>query len=256
MVLAAVFMIHFPLAVLLIASERNSPERSLAEAVEVQEQLNTLRKELKRRTDSYRMVVSAVQTFNDELCHIGSPTDDPLCKIATYENGLRPIIQHFIQSIGTTLGVTSHQFSLEVYLLPNVEVKLEHADPCHLCDKMILQFYYSPRGDRCDQSNFGYNSPAHLGMAKLIASEQHIDTDKPLFYTDGKVNPNVYFRRYATAPIKWPCSEDMPMGLIVLTSSQDEPFAEDALDTLKLMGSLISNFTNQYAMCIYQHRRA
>ena len=249
--LFAVVLVHFPLAALIIASETNSPEKALADAVEVQEELTAMKKELKRRTDAYRMVVSAVQAFNSEVCHIDPYNYDPLCKVVSYEDGLKPVMMKFIQNINTTLGVTSHQFSLEVYLIPGVRVAKR--GPCIACHGMSLEFFYSPQGDRCAPSKLSNNSPAHLGKAKLVASQHHIDSDKPLFYMDGEVKPEIYFHQYATTVISWPCDETTFMGLLVLTSLQDEPFADDAIETMKFMASVILNYTNRYSTCVAFH---
>jgi hypothetical protein len=42
------------------------------------------------------------------------------------------------------------------------------------------------------------------------------------------------------------------MGVLVLTSTQDDPFADDVLETLQFVASIVSNFVSSFEEC-YTH---
>jgi hypothetical protein len=249
-VLFAVAFLHLVLGGLLLADQRNSDMSALADAAETQEKLDEMTCELDRRTKAYGMVVSAVDEFNRRTCDI-----QPWCHDG-FESGLKQIISHFTQNINVTLGVTTNKYTIEVHLTPGViEAECGPKETCQGYNGLCMEFFYSPQVERTAPARLKNNSPVNLGTAKGVPCEQHVASDRRLFYDGDTLGADIYFRRFATLTFPWVCSPQF-LGILVLTADQDEPFAGDAFETLRFMGSLIANYINAYNRCVYDYRIA
>jgi hypothetical protein len=111
-----------------------------------------------------------------------------------------------------------------------------------------MEFFYSPQIERTAPQQMTNSSPVNLGVAKAVPTVQHVSADRALFYDGDALKPEVYFRRYATLPFPLACSPDF-LGILVLTSDQDNPFAEDVLETMRFMSSLVANYVTSYNRC-------
>jgi hypothetical protein len=248
--LIGVAFLHVLLGSMLLAGERTTDLKALADAVETMSNYEDLNRELNRRTKSYGMVVAAVDEFNKRTCSI-----DPWCE-SGFEEGLRHIINHFTQNIRTTLGVDSNKYTIEVHLDPQ---SVEHPPHAHsICpghNGLCLEFFTGHQVERTAPMSLTNNSPVNLALAKCVPCEQHIAADRPLFYDGDAPKAEVYFRRYAALIFPWACSSES-LGVIVLTSAQDEPFADDVLETLRFMGSLVANYVSSYGRCAAERAAA
>ena len=216
--------------------------------VEIQEELTRVNAEVGRRTETYRTVVSAIAEFNNRTCNI-----EPWCQDG-FEAGLKEIICRFTQNINVTLGVTTNKYTIESYFLPEaIEGECGPRKTCIGPTGLCMEFFYSPQVGRAAPGKLTNNSPVNLGCAKQVPCEQHVASDRQLFYDGNTLKPNVYFRRFATLVFPTVCSPTF-LGVLVLTADQDEPFAEDVLDTMQFMGSLIANYVDAYNRCVYEYR--
>ena len=252
--LIVIALIHLGLAIILLISEFNPPEVKLAKAVEVQEKADKAATELRRREQVYRMVRECVKVLTRKTCDLpreAPPRQDDWCQQG-FESGLRPIVDVIVANINTTLGVKSSRFTIEIHLQPwfprGVEDIEDHNDHC-------LRYFYGSADQAEQVGRLTNESPVRWGHTWDIPNQLHIQQDKNVFYENDVPKQNLYFQRFATCPISTACSEDDRMGVLVLTSMQDEPFAEDILDTLQFIGSIVSNYVSAYADCHSDHER-
>jgi hypothetical protein len=253
-VLLTVAAIHLLLAAILLIGELIGPEVKLARAAEVQEESKALRGELRRREEAYRMVRECLTMLTRITCDlpvvaekktpVTHPERDTWCQ-AGFETGLRPVVDAIMANIATTLGVVSTRFTIEAYLKLDYIAGVEQVSDLN---GFSLRFFSSPFYDRSVTEKLTNASPALLGGTWDVPNQQHINETKAVFFEKGSPKPHVYFRRFATCPITEPCSDNR-MGVLVLTSMQDEPFADDVLDTLQFISSIVSNYVSAYGDC-------
>ena len=251
--LIVVASLHFLLAIVLVVSELSVPERILGKAVEVQEQAKEAGRELRRREEAYRMVRECLTQLTRRTCDLPTMAAQPgqhmsqrgtgWCQ-AGFEAGLRPIIDVIISNIATTLGVVSSRFTIEVHLQRGYLFGPAKGDPKELCLRLFASPYFQPDVVK----PLTNDSPASLGELWDVPNEQHIQESKALFYEQDTPKQWLYFRRFATCPITQPCS-DIRVGVLVLTSMQDDPFATDVLDTLQFISSIVSNYVAAFCDC-------
>jgi hypothetical protein len=231
--------------------------KNLPAAIETEARLRDVLRELERRNVSLRMVRGAIDSFNHSTCNLTN-----WCKDG-FEEGLKPIIDHFTADIGTALGVTSSRFTLEVYTYDDAVYGLMGSQK-RMKNFLILgnhggelsYFFSSQQASKeaaltLADSN---QSPAILGTTENVPAVHSIHDHPGLYMKDGQPLPSIYFRRYATVPFNWACS-DQRQGLIVLTSMQEEEFSEDVLDVLGFLGSLISKYISSYNRCAYDQKK-
>ncbi len=253
-VLLVVALTHVVLGILSLGGG-SCAVKALPEAIEMEEKLHEVQRELGRRTVAYGMVREAINSLNTSTCNL------PAWCSNGYEAGLNPIVKQFASDISTTLGVTSNQFTIEIYIeLGGIEELTCTPDPSNEIylpygnSYMKLAYFFSPQQtDRRAVEALGHNLPAILGAAEDVPAIHKISEYPGVFLQDGKPLPHVYFRRFATVPMNWVCS-DMRLGIVVLTSMQEDDFSEDVLDTLQFLASLVSNYHSSYNKCVFENR--
>src|SRR3989304_2000821 len=102
--------IQLAVSVILIIHERQIREPSviLMDAEDKCRDLLKIKHELTRRDEAYRMVRSAFDALNKQVCDmLGSPMP--------FSDGLSPIVEKFTASIWTVLGCTSNRYTIEAY---------------------------------------------------------------------------------------------------------------------------------------------
>ncbi len=250
--LAFVVVIHVILGTFLLIEQFSAqPNALLARAYEIEENSSVLQRELERREAAYRILRDAFERLNTETCNIEFlPSDDAWCR-GGFQKCLTPILQPFIDEAALALGVVSNKFTLEVYY-QNGFVPV-NGRPEIGRNGLCQQYFYGAHVNRCD----GVCLPANCSPAKQCvdagnAFTHHIDQNKHLYYEGDKRKRGTYFRRYAACPITESCSPK-PVGVLILTSEQDSEFADDVLDVLAFLGTLISSYVNSYQRCFLEH---
>ena len=263
-VLILLGLLHLFLAGVLILIDWATPEMKLAQAVEVQEKASANAKELRRRESAYRMVRECLTALTRKTCDLprydresGEQSSQAVTPQAQwcqsgFEAGLRPILEVITANISTTLGVSSSRYTIEVPLLPDYMSHIDFQEDQHgLC----LRAFTSPTLQRTVADEVSSNeSPAVLGVTWGVPNQQHISDTTALFFQNGSPKPQIYFRRFATCPITEACS-DTQSGVLLITSMQDEPFADDILDTMQFIASIVSNYVSAYCECFMQSER-
>lgn len=248
--------VHAVVVVVVLAGEHTSSLQLTASAVEVTEDCKQCKREQARREEAYRMVRRAFESLNTQTCSMdpqfsvgGHLCEQPLCK------AIEPIMTEFIRNIQVVFGVTSAQYSLEVYYAQGILPRRDNiAAVMHPADYELACFCGAnvAKEQALELQN---NSPVLLGRIWDKPSQKHISYDHTLFYQNNQQLSDVYFHRFATHPIPYACSPEH-CGLLVLTSRQDEEFAEDVLDTMGFLASMIANFVYRYSACVYQWKAA
>ena len=235
--------------------------KNLPEAIETEEKLKEAQREIDRKTAGLRMIRGSIDSFNYSTCALNLPYS--WCE-SGYTNGLKPIIDNITANITSTIGITSNRFTLEIYYT------IDGIADWQTCNEMsnslvgmgnnmmILGYYFdSQQGSRNAAVNLLYSnrSPAILGTTENVPTLHQISDHPGVFMVAGKRHPDVYFNRYATVPFNFACSDtNNRLGIIVLTSMQENPFSDDALDLLGFLGSLVANYTIKYNECVW-HRQ-
>jgi hypothetical protein len=239
--LAVIGIFHLVIGGMLIWNEfrSKSPLRVLADAADLADANCSTQLELDRRVQTYRMFRDAIEEMNAQVCSIQTTGE-------AFEVTLRPVIKRFLNSICETIGVCSNRYTLEVYLYANLLLE-ETAYP-RLGD-YVLAFFDSPTLQREDAIQMGSVHPLWISAAtsheRMIG---RVSTNPGLFTRGGHTEGKPYFEQYATHVIPTQCRAGH-LGYVVFTTTQTEPIASDALETLGLIASVTSSFHARWYDC-------
>jgi hypothetical protein len=236
----------------LIEESRNRSERILPRAFQLEEDAEKLNRELRRRETTNQLLRTAFERLNIQSCEIEyNPAADAWC-LGGFSKGLLPILEPFLEQLDSTLGVRGPRYSVEVYFQQGTVPVDGCRNDCHRNLSQLA--FYSPHVGNCQAVQMESKcSPAKIGYEAGKAFEQHIENNKQLFFENGKPLEAIYFRRYATCPISENCGERAE-GVLVLTSMQDEQFADDVLDTLAFLSTIVSSYLAAYRRCYEKHK--
>lgn len=228
------------------ANAVEAEQKLAAVQLAAQRREEAFRQEIDRRAECQRMIRSAIEDVNLQACQINPTAPNAFC------NGFGPVIQRLVGNIRTTLGVTSNQFTIELYCDAGV---ISQGNPCGSPDGVIQELFYSPHGlDPCTPvMQLGARAPHRWARSRGLPGYCRIEDDKNLFYEGDKPAPGIYFRIFATVPVAQVCSP-LQVGLLILTSMQTEPFSEDVLDTLQFLASLVSQYIAAHNRCVSEWR--
>lgn len=250
--LCVLALLHLVLGIIITIRNVSVAPDLLAEAVDAQDCCTCLRTELNRRLEAYRMVREAFDSLNTESCSMGN-----ICA-GGFEGHLAPIMMKITQDIHTVLGVKGALFSVEVYFeedyVPHLNKGPTKPTPeCNIC----LEYFYSPAIPRAKAEQFSARYLLAPAMIQQVAKQQTVNEDRSVFFDNksGQLHKNVYFNRYAAHPICESCSGNV-VGLLVLTSNQKDAFADDVIETLAFISSLLSRYVYAYRECIFAKKQA
>jgi hypothetical protein len=228
------------LSAILIVREHQirEPAIILMEAEDVCRDLVAARRELVRRDEAYRMVRSAFDALNKQVCEM-------FVSFSDFSVGLRPIFEKFTANMWTALGCTSNRYTIEAYFDPWY---FGGGRPPQLPGTTMV-FFSSPTVQFSHAVQLQTRHPAVLnwnaGVGRDVNEIRNLPT---VFLREGKPDPAVYFNRYAVVTIPTQC-QDGRLGLLVLTAEQEEPFATNVLDTLDFLATIISAYHRKYSDC-------
>ncbi len=250
--LCLVALVHLCLALTMIHERALVPQSVLARVVELEQSNKHQRSEFARREKTSRLLRDAFQRLNLQTCSIQA--NNYWC-VGGYQAQLMPVLEPLLNDIDVALGVRSPRYSLEAYFL---EGAVPTVNPHQRSYNSLFQHVFiSPHRGNCSGVCLEKNcSPVTMALQSQIPFQQHIAQNEHLFFLNGAPKPCVYFRRFAACNIKALCS-NTTIGVLVVTSIQDEPFAEDVLDTMEFFGTLIAQYTTTYQQCYWarEHER-
>src|SRR5205823_5814206 len=115
---------------------------------------------------------------------------------------------------------------------------------------IMPRLFYSSSGVNLDRVDLmGPGSAFHWGWSRRVPGTCCVFDDKRIFCHNGQPKPELYFRRLATVPVNMVCM-DWAMGLLVITSMQEEPFHSDILETMQFLASVISQYDASHTRCV------
>jgi hypothetical protein len=216
-----------------------SPLRVLADAADLADTNCSTQRELDRRVQTYRMFVDAIEEMNAQVCSIQTTGE-------SFDVKLRPIIRRFLNAICETIGVCSNRYTLEVYLRAYLFGK---PPPYPQLGEYVLAFFDSPTLQADDALRMGAVHPLCISAAtnheRMIG---RASANPGLFSTPKDSGEKPYFEHYATHVIPTQCRTGH-LGYVVFTTSQKEPMATDALETLGLIATVTSTFHSRWYDC-------
>lgn len=243
--LVAVVVLHVLLSLLLLFGEPETSGNALAGDVERDQELLAAKEELARREAAYRSFRSAFEMFNKQTCEILNWCENP------FQTEFDPVVQQIRDHIQTNLGVTDGRYTIELYC----DVGMVETCPNQKCGRSRIAemeqvyFYSSQQIDAKSAAALGNRSPAAVARLKDVPTTYHINEQPDIYLDRGEPRNDVYFRRFATVPVKVVCSQKS-MGVLVLTSMQEQTFSPNVLDSLQFLSTIATNFVNSYNMCL------
>ncbi len=240
--LIVVGILHLVLGSIVIYQEfkLKSPLRVLADAADLADAHASVERELDRRVKTYRMFRDAIEEMNAQVCSVQNTG-------ATYDAALRPIIKRFLDSICESIGVCSNRYTLEVYLCKHL---LPEGVGYPSLGDYVLAFFDAPTVRQEDALKMGPGHPLILSSAtnkeRMLGQ---VAASPGLFTSNGNVVTAPYFEQYATHVIPTQCRTGH-LGYVVFTTMQNNPIADDALETLGLIASVTSTFYARWSDCL------
>jgi hypothetical protein len=248
-VLGGVALLHLILGVLLLKAQPPDHELVLLEAGIELETAHQCRKEMERRREAYRLIQHAFAQLNSSGCSVSSDLQehewDP---DRAFRAGLQRILQPLAVNSCTTVGICKPKFTVEVYIGHSLSGQgwseaLEDPVRAYVhCNGVAIPGGLDELSER--------HVPAFIAWTTGAARHRSVKEDRDLFYNGEELRSGVYYRRYAAVRFGFACT-DQPLGVLVLTAMQDEPLAEDILDTLAFLGTLVAHYFQSYLDYLY-----
>ena len=164
--------------------------------------------------------------------------------------GMHPVIEPLILDIRTALGITTNAFTIELYCR---EGTVSHVTECHSPTNLRQEYFYSPVSvGPCVPYSLGNRAPHEWGIRRSVAGICRVHDDTNLFYENGKPCSSLYFRTFCTIPVYAVCTTNI-IGVLVVTSMQEEALAVDALEVLQFIASLISQYIASHNRCVAEY---
>jgi hypothetical protein len=225
----------------------NFPFQCIADAVELEQSVASLKAALDRKSNIHRALRSAIDALNLQTCQLNPLSAD------AFASGMHPIICSVITNAQAVLGVNSNWFTIELYCDGNAVLG---ASRCGAVDGLHQHYFFSPISvDPCKPIRLGRRSPAAWGWQRMVSGTCRASDDPNVFYESGRPPADSYFKTVCTVPVHFPCSQEI-QGILVLTSNQDEPFADDVIDTLEFLSSLITQYIAAHNRCVEEWQAA
>lgn len=235
--------IHLVLLILQLWPNANYPFQCVAEAVEAEGRISNLEQELARRHSVYNTLRSAIDMLNLQTCQIDVRNPD------AFTRGIHPIVAKLVADPHLLLGVKSNEFTIELYCKPEC---LHGTRQWAIIGGLRQQYFFNIMGvDPCAPIRLGNRSPCMWGWNRGVPGVCNADDDVNFFGSGGQTLSSLYFRNVCTVPVYQVCSPNI-IGVLVLTSRQEDPFASDVLETMQFISSLISQYIASHNRCVLE----
>jgi hypothetical protein len=233
--------VHIVLLAVQLWPPTNFPFQCIADAVELEQSVANLKIGLERKSNIHRALRTAIDALNLQTCQL-----NPLSAEA-FAAGMHPIICSTITNAHTVLGVNSNWFTIELYCDRNVVLG---ATRCGAADGLEQLYFFSPISiDPCKPIRLGRRSPAAWAWQRKVSGTCRASDDPNVFYEAGHPPADSYFKSVCAVPVHYPCSREI-QGILVLTANQDESFADDVIDTMQFVSSLITQYIAAHNRCV------
>lgn len=240
--------IHLFFVIATLASAAACPPSLVADAAETHDSMSTMRGELERREQAYRLVRQAFDKLNSQTCIISVPPEfGPKWCDQGFSASVAPVIQVLVDNAEVALGVSSRSFTIEIYYLEGLLPRSAHEQ---MNDDRLRLEYVHPGSTPTPFPPDTARSPAVQAFNAGVPLRQHIAQTPHFFFDGAKPLPDVYFKRYVACPLPAACGPEDALGVLVVTSQQDADFASDAEDMLAFFASIIANLQFRYTDCI------
>lgn len=252
--LAAVGFLHLVLAAIVVRGELLDPATNALDAIEAEQELEKCRRELSRRSETYCLIRSAFDALNLQACNMIA--DERGSQPSPFGVGLKPVVDELTCGFAKSLGLNSVEFTVAAYFEPDA-IMMKHensigvvAGKTHSGIALLQVTLANPQGVS-DSLAFDLQNRSILDSCwrREMPGEATIDDDRMRFFVDAKPHEDVYFYRYATVPVYYACSKDQA-GILVVTSRQASPFADDVIDVMQFIASLLSQYAAAYNRCV------
>lgn len=237
-----------------IIALRRPSSHSTIDAAAHRTEVEGLQAALRRKTDVHNTLRASFDEFNVQVCNVNG-----WC-----ENEFQLLLDHVFAPtravIDRVLGIHDRVYTIELYLddtqLPESTIDwslleesiLEHL-PLVGTSLSLRYFYASERITDEAPIMLADHHPANLAWSTHVPDEYPLEKYRQLYGDDQSPNSDVYFRRVITVPVRMVCSPDSYWGVLVITTMQSEPVADDAIDNLQWLSTLTTNFIAAYNKC-------
>lgn len=243
--LLAIAGFHLIVTAVFVYVESIGPSALPVEALANRQELSSLRSELQRRSETYRLIRKSFDLLNKTTCDLAlTPNieDEIRCKL-DFQNQIARVLSPLIESTDLTVGVSSNRISVFVCFVGGfLEIDSYRSGRLH------VDYVYGRRcgiPDKVDSNsvsevvNWSYNASAPGVATAAEAPHMRCETSNEDAVTE-----------FAWAPIFRPCTTEK-RGVIVLASrDSSHRMSSDILDTLQFIASIVASHTLEYSECV------
>jgi hypothetical protein len=227
---------------------------STIDEAELRTEIATLQDSIQRKDDVHRTLRESFDEYNAQVCQL-----DGWCQ-SDFQALLDKVFAPTRATIDKVLGIKNRLFTFELYLDVNylTDARIDMTNlievPIHrpiLGSTSLAQWYfYASERVSAEQSiALGARHPAVMAWGNHVPDEFPIDRHQHLYGTQAQPSADIYFRRALSVPIRMVCDSSHYWGVLVVTTMQCEPLADDAIDNLQWLSTLTTNFVAGYNKC-------
>jgi hypothetical protein len=227
---------------------------STIDEAELRTEIATLQDSIQRKDDVHETLRESFDEYNAQVCQL-----DGWCQ-SDFQTLLNQVFAPTRATIDKVLGIKNRVFTVEVYLdvtyLRDSKIDMNNLleEPINrpmLGSTTLAQWYfYASERIAAQQSlSIGDRHPAVMAWGNHVPDEFLIDRHQHLYGTSVQPFGDVYFRRSLSVPIRMVCDSSHYWGVLVVTTMQCEPLADDAIDNLQWLSTLTTNFVAGYNKC-------
>lgn len=243
-----------------IAALRRGNSHSAIDDAAIRTEISELRDAIRRKSDVHETLRASFDEYNAQVCNVSG-----WC-----ENEFQQLLDHVFaptrSSIDRVLGISDRVYTIEVYLdttqIEDTKIDWQELEEFQM-DRPLLgatslglwYFYASERVTPESALRMGDRHPAVMAWSNHVPDDYPLDKHHQLYGTIQSPANDVYFRRVITVPIRVVCTPNEFWGTLVMTTMQREGIADDAIDNLRWLSSLTTNFIAAYNKCKDEQRQ-
>lgn len=215
-------------------------------------QISVLKEALRRKSNVHETLRESFDEYNTQVCQLNI-----WCQ-SDFQTLLNRVFAPTRATIDKVLGINDRVYSIEVYLddscIMDTNVvggeEFEGDRPFLGSTSLKLWYFHASERVSAEQSlSLGDWHPAVMAWSNHVPDEYSLDRHHQLYGTIQQPAEEIYFRRVLTVPIRMVCTSDNFWGVLVVTTMQNEPVVDDALDNLQWLSTLTTNFVAGYNKC-------
>lgn len=223
---------------------------NVVDELEARLELDTLRKELNRKSEIYEYLTDAIGDLNNQTCNISVGSNDHLC-----ENGIKENITNVISPLFTNTNYLFESnktvYTIGIYLnnyYAKPETELAPIDIADLEQSGIILLKDDWNWSNELDKNLMWDNQAS-GFRQQIKQSIETSLNNDCYYSTVLPTDQGNFRIF-TIEVQEVCEDRLPRGvLFIITEDIKEP--EDIEQVLRLFSKIISNLLSRQDECIY-----